>query len=44
MTYKSDLVHYSMICQSSEGSIDPQILMVFITEYNCRFFARVLQN
>ena len=44
MTWKSDSMHYPIICQSSKGSADPQDLMVFITEYNVRFFVRVLQN
>ena len=44
MAYKGDSMYYPIICQSSKGSADPQNLMVFITEYNVRFFVRVLQN
>ena len=44
MAYKSDSMHCPIICHSSKGNADPKNLMVFITEYNVRFFVRVLQN
>ena len=43
MTYKNDSGHYPIICHSSKGRAEHQNLMVFITEYNVRFFVRVLQ-